>query len=183
MDLDTLPTVAPPWHCQPIGTIKIGGLWCHWRAVCLRLTTKILVKWVRFADVTLVICMHLVVMSCATHLQHSLVSALTNICIWWSFPPIFALINSWYGLMGGSVKWLIVCGVMVPWEIMLCSRVFQLAELQCSDGLDNLPFLCCQHPHCMILSFVMAPSGFYSKAYSKGLKWGIKISEQWMHWV
>ncbi len=24
MDLDTLPTVAPPWHCQSIVTIKIG---------------------------------------------------------------------------------------------------------------------------------------------------------------
>jgi hypothetical protein len=23
-NLDTFPTVAPPWHCQPMGTIKMG---------------------------------------------------------------------------------------------------------------------------------------------------------------
>ncbi len=34
MDLDTLFTVALPWHCQPVGTIKMGGLWCSWGAVC-----------------------------------------------------------------------------------------------------------------------------------------------------
>jgi hypothetical protein len=47
----------------------------------------------------------------------------------------------WYGPMGGAVKWLIVWGVMVPWEIMLCSWVFRFAEQQCCDGLDNLQFL------------------------------------------
>jgi hypothetical protein len=33
-NLDTLPSVALPWHCRPVGTIKIGSLCCHWRAVC-----------------------------------------------------------------------------------------------------------------------------------------------------
>jgi hypothetical protein len=80
-------------------------------------------------------------MSYATHLQHWLVSALAAIHWWWSFLPIFAFIDSWYGLTGGTVKWLIVWGVTAQWEIMLCSWVFRFAEPQCRDGLDDLPFL------------------------------------------
>jgi hypothetical protein len=79
----------------------------------LQLAAKILVEWVIFADITWMICMHLV-MLCATGLQHLLVSALATIHIWWSFPPIFALIDSCYGPMRGTVKWLIVWRVTVP---------------------------------------------------------------------
>jgi hypothetical protein len=40
-----------------------------------------------------------------THLQeHWLVSALAAIHWWWSFPPIFAFIDIWYGPVGGAVK-------------------------------------------------------------------------------
>jgi hypothetical protein len=80
---------------------------------CLQLTAEILVEWVVFADVTLEICMDLA-MSCGTCLQHWLVSVLGAVCLWWSFPPFFAFIDSRYGLMGGAVKWLIVWGVMMP---------------------------------------------------------------------
>jgi hypothetical protein len=52
----------------------------------------------------------------------------------------FAFIDSCYGLMGGAVKLLIVWGVMALWEIMLCSLVFQFAEWQCCDGLNDLLF-------------------------------------------
>jgi hypothetical protein len=93
---------------------------------CLWLTAKILVKWVIFADVTLAICMDLV-MSYGTCLQHWYVSVLGAVHWWWSFLPIFVLFDSWYGLMGGTVKWLIVWGVTAPWEIMLCSWVFWFA--------------------------------------------------------
>ena len=65
------------------------------------------------ADATLEICMDLA-MSYAACLQPWLVSALAAICQWWSFLPIFAFIDILYGLMGGSVKWLIVWGVMAP---------------------------------------------------------------------
>jgi hypothetical protein len=65
---------------------------------------------------------------------------LSAVCQWWSFLPIFAFIDILYGLMGGSVKWLIVWGVTAPWEIMLCSWVFWFAEPQHHDGLDYLPF-------------------------------------------
>jgi hypothetical protein len=58
---------------QPIGTIKIGGLFLLPES-CLQLTAKILVEWVVFADVTLAICMDLA-MLCATCLQRWLVSA------------------------------------------------------------------------------------------------------------
>jgi hypothetical protein len=55
---------------------------------------------------------------------------------------------------------------------MLCSWVFRFAEPQHRDGLDDLLLslsnstfhyfkLCC---------FVVAPRGFYTKAYSKGLQ-------------
>jgi hypothetical protein len=57
MDLDTLPTVALPWHCRPVGIIKIGGLAMILLESCLRLTAEILVEWVIFADITLEICM------------------------------------------------------------------------------------------------------------------------------
>jgi hypothetical protein len=56
---------------------------------CLQLTAKILVEWVVFADVTLAICMDLA-MSCATCLQHWLVSGLGTFCQWWSFSPLLA---------------------------------------------------------------------------------------------
>jgi hypothetical protein len=39
---------------------------------------------------------------------------LSAVCQWWSFLPIFAFIDILYGLMGGSVKWLIVWGVTAP---------------------------------------------------------------------
>ena len=108
---------------------------------CLRLTAKILVEWVIFADVTLEICMDLA-MSYATCLRHWLVSVLGAIHWWWSFSPFLVLLICYcYSPMGGTVKWLIVWGVMAPWEIMLCSWVFQFAEPQHHDGLDNLPFL------------------------------------------
>jgi hypothetical protein len=107
---------------------------------CLRLTAEILVEWVIFADVTLEICMSLA-MSCVTRLRRWLVWALATIHRWWSFLPIFELIDSWYGLMGGTVKWLIVWGVTELWQIMLCSWVFRFAERQCCDGLDDLQFL------------------------------------------
>jgi hypothetical protein len=102
---------------------------------CLHLTTKILVDWVIFADVTLVICMHLV-MSCAPHLWHSLVSALAAIhSIWSSFPPIFALIDSCYSPMGGWCCEVADClGSDSTWEIMLCSWVLWFVELGCWHG-------------------------------------------------
>jgi hypothetical protein len=106
---------------------------------CLQLTAKILVQWVISADVTLVICMDLAI-SYATHLWHWFVSALAAVHWWWPFTPIFAIIDIWYHQMGGEVKWLIVWGVTIPWEIMLCSWLFQFAELQGHDGLDDLPF-------------------------------------------
>ena len=56
---------------------------------CLRLTAKILVEWVIFADVTLEICMPLA-MSCATRLRHWLVSVLGAVRRWWSFSPLLA---------------------------------------------------------------------------------------------
>jgi hypothetical protein len=60
--------------------------------------------------------------------------------------------------------------------------VFQFAEPQHRDGLDDLPFSL-SNSTSMISSFA-APCGFYSKAYSKCLEWNIvKIWEQWMHRV
>jgi hypothetical protein len=41
--------------------------------------------------------------------------------------------------VGGTIKWQIVGWLMVPWEIMLCRKVFQFAEPQPHDGLDDLP--------------------------------------------
>jgi hypothetical protein len=47
--------------------------------------------------------------------------------------------------------------------------VFQFAEPQHRDGrLNDLPSRC-RIPYSMISSFVVAPRGFCSKAYSKGL--------------
>jgi hypothetical protein len=57
---------------------------------CFQLTAKILVK---FDDVTLAICMDLA-MSSATRLRCWLVSALATVHQWWSFPPIFVLIDN-----------------------------------------------------------------------------------------
>jgi hypothetical protein len=49
-----------------------------WLDCCLQLTAKILVKCFVFADITLEICMDLA-MSCATCLQHWLVSVLGTV--------------------------------------------------------------------------------------------------------
>jgi hypothetical protein len=119
---------------------------------CLQSTTKILVKWVEFADVTLEFCMDLVT-SYATCLWHSLMSALGAVCRWWSFPPFFAFINSCYGPMGGAVSWLIVwewrrheklCCAAGCSDLQNCSTVMDLTV--CHSG--------CQIPHSMISSFV-----------------------------
>ncbi len=68
------------------------------------------------------------------------------------------------------MKWLIVWGVTAPSEIMLCSWVFQFAELQRRDGLDNLPFSLSNSTfHDFKLCCGSAPHGFYSKVYSRGL--------------
>jgi hypothetical protein len=80
---------------------------------CLRLTTEILVKLVKFADITPEFCIDLVTLF-ATCLQHSLMSVLGTVRRWWSFPLFFAFIDSFYGPMGGAVRWLIVWGVMPP---------------------------------------------------------------------
>jgi hypothetical protein len=66
------------------------------------------------------------------------------------------------------VKWLIVWGVTAPLEIMLCSWVFQFANRSAVMDLA-ICHSCCQIPHSMISSFVVAPHGFYSKAYPKNL--------------
>jgi hypothetical protein len=178
--------VTLPWHCQPGGTIKIGVHDVIGELFAIDCWE--LVEWVVFDDINLVICMPLAMSSVRTCLWHWLVSALAAVPWWWSFLWIFAFINSWYGPMEGAVKWLIVSGVTVQWEIMLCSWVFRFAEPQCLDGLDDLegllicPFYykisvlyfwftmtpcssCCQIPHAMISSFVVAPRGFYSQAY------------------
>jgi hypothetical protein len=161
-------------HCGPTLTLLTHRYHKNTGSVmslesCLQLTAEILVKWVIFTDVTLEFCMDLAT-SYATSLRHSLMSVLGDICIWWSFPLFFAFINSCYSPMWGAVKWLIVWGVTAPWEIMLCSWVFWFAELQCCDaGLNDLPFSLSNSTHSMISSFFVAPRGFYSKVYSKGI--------------
>jgi hypothetical protein len=32
------------WHCRPVGTIKIGGLWCRWLAGTLRKNVSLVQK-------------------------------------------------------------------------------------------------------------------------------------------
>jgi hypothetical protein len=50
---------------------------------------------------------------------HQFLHLSTVVMVWWE---------------AGTVKWLIIWGVMAPWEIMLCSWVFQLVELGCWCG-------------------------------------------------
>jgi hypothetical protein len=87
---------------------------------------------------------------------------------------------------------------MVQWEVLWSGWLFgewwHHEKLCCAARCSNLQnhsavmdlMIChsrCQIPHSMISSFVVFPCGFYSKLYSKGLQWNIKIWEQWMHWV
>jgi hypothetical protein len=158
----------------------IGGLFA--------INCQDLVKWVISADVTLVICMDLA-MSYATPLWLWLVSALATIHWWQSFTPVFAIINIWYPPMGGTVKWLILWGVTMPGEIMLCSWLFQFAELQHHDGLYDLPFsllnstfhdfkLCCGSTW---IQFKSVFSGFIIKYWNIGtmnassIRWSVVI--------
>ncbi len=147
MDLDTLPTVALPWHCQPIGTIKIGVYdvigelfvidhrdlswvgcicWHHSGDLCA-FGHVVCHAPMTFVGVSSCCCLYIVVIS-------------ANSC------PF----DSCYGPMGGTVKWLIVWGVMMAsWEIMLCSCVFWFVELRCWHG-------CCWNFDYRFHSFVHA---------------------------
>jgi hypothetical protein len=160
-------------HCDSALTLPTHKCHKNWGSMMLlesglRLTAEILVEWVIFADITLEFCMDLVT-SYATWVWHSLLSVLGTVHTWWSFPPFFAFIDSCYGPMGGAVRWPIVWGVTAPWEIMLCSWVFWFAEPQCHVMDLTVCHSGCQIPHSIISSFVVAPCGFCSKAYSKGL--------------
>jgi hypothetical protein len=154
--------LALPWHCWPVGTIKIGGLWCRWS--CLRLTAEILVKWVRFADVTLEICMPF------GHVMCNMPATLVGFSPWChSLMVVFFTSSCWicycYSPVGGTVKW---------WRCpeKLCG-VARCSDLQnCSAMMDVRIFHChCRIPHFMISSFVVALCGFNSKVHSKVWDW------------
>jgi hypothetical protein len=73
-------------------------------------------------------------------------------------------------LMGGAAKWLIVWGVMAPWEILLCRWVFQFAEAKHHDGLDDLPIFKSNstfHDCKLWCGSTWIP--FKKRSYSKGL--------------
>jgi hypothetical protein len=77
----------------------------------------------------------------------------STVCIWWSFPPFFAFMDSCYGPMGGGPG---------PCEVMAKKNY----------AVMDLMSICRSHcliPHSVISSFGVAPRGFYSKAYYKGL--------------
>jgi hypothetical protein len=78
-------------------------------------------------------------MSCATLMPATFV----GVSLWCRLYMVVIFTSScWihycYSPVGGAVKWQTVWWLMVPWEIMLCSWVFQFAEPQHCDGLDNL---------------------------------------------
>ncbi len=141
--LDTLPTVTLPWHCWgPIGTMKIGGLWCHLRAVCnlfLLISTKssglyLLMSLWRFVWIWPY---HM----WQTCLQHQSVSVLVTICWWWFFP----------------------CSIFCFYQKFLCSdgRLCKMADCLESDGTMRNDVAQLGVPICGTLSgaYCIAPWG------------------------
>jgi hypothetical protein len=109
------------------------GLWCCWRADCQDLGRVGHICWCHSGN-----------LYAFGHVICNTPATLVGVSPWHCLSMVVIFTSScWicysYSPGGGTVKWQILGWLMVPWEIMLCSWVFQFAEPQCHDGLDNLP--------------------------------------------
>jgi hypothetical protein len=86
----------------------------------------------------------------------SVISKLWRACL----PPqrtffLFHLVH--LQIFAARVLGMLLCCVTGCSDLQYCSTVMDLTTFRC----------CCQIPHSMILSFVVAPHGFNAKAHSK----------------
>ncbi len=159
--------MALPWHCQPVGTIKIRGLWCRWRAVCNWLPRS----WSSGSYLLISLWRFVWIRPCR----------MRHICdVGWCqvLPPFiyggpFCQFFTYQHLIQSGGRHCEVADCLGS-DGAMRNYVVQLAG--CSDLQNHsavMDLMICHSqswiPHFMISSFVVTPHGFCSKAYCKGI--------------
>jgi hypothetical protein len=160
-------TVALPWHCQPVGTIKIRGLSCCWRAVCNWLPRS----WSNRSYLLMSLWRFVWIRPCC--MQHICNVGWCQLLLPFIDGGPFCQFFTYQHLIQSSGRHCEASGWLFgEWwchEKLCCAA--GCSDLQNRSAVMDLMICDFQSwiPHSMMSSFVVTPRGFCSKAYCKGI--------------